>query len=269
MSAERSLADSSERDLLQPVRGARLEVHSLTKAFYGVLALSDVDFVVEPSEIVGLIGPNGSGKTTALDCIAGLQKRTAGHTAIDGHATEGLSPHQVARMGVGRTFQSVRVFGTLTARRNLQVAGLLHESPWAQFRGFLRRLDRWPELDERVDQVIGMLNLSEVADQRASELSYGQKKLLEFGTAMVRPLRILLLDEPIAAVNPTLANVIREWIKRLRLMGTSILLVEHNIELVIELCDRVVVLDHGQKIADGAPRFVMTDPAVQEAYFGR
>ncbi len=253
---------------LSPLGGA-VEVRGLSKHYYGVYALRDVTFSVGSGELVGLIGPNGSGKTTAIDCITGLQAADAGEIALDGHSIRGALPHGLAKRGLTRTFQTVRVFTSLSVRQNLLVVGLGRlpsRSEWAEYA--LPQNHR-PDLHQRVAQLIELFALSRVTETPAGQLSYGQRKLVEFAAALVVPPRVLLLDEPVAAVNPTIGNVIREWIVRLHMEGTTILLIEHNIELVTGICDRLVVLDHGLKIADGTPTSVIADPAVQEAYLGR
>lgn len=247
----------------------RLEVRGLTKFFYGVHALESVDFTVEPGEMVGLIGPNGSGKTTAIDCISGLQRSDAGQVLLGSHNIIGRSPQSLSRVGLTRTFQSVRVFPTLDVRDNLAIGALGQARRGLAYTGYLRSRRRWPKIEPRVRELIADLGLEHVAHLPAGQLSYGQRKLVELGTALMVKPSLLLLDEPIAAVNPTLANVIRDRILALHAEGVSILLVEHNIELVIGICQRVVVLDSGRKIADGEPSVVMADPVVQEAYLGR
>lgn len=250
--------------------GASLVVTDLSKHFLGVAALDSVHFSVQPGELVGLIGPNGSGKTTAIDCVSGLQRPDRGLVQIDGENVARTAPHLRARHGVARTFQNVRVFGTLSVRRNLMVAALGSDDRLLRrLKGYLSGGTRWPKLDDRIDEILHRFGLGQVAHLPAGQLSYGQRKLVEFAAiTMVEP-RLLLLDEPVAAVNPTTANVIREWIESVHVQGVTVLLVEHNIELVLRVCERLVVLDHGLKIADGEPEAVVKDANVQEAYLGR
>jgi branched-chain amino acid transport system ATP-binding protein len=244
------------------VAGAHLEVEGLSKAFLGVRALHDVSFEVKPGELVGLIGPNGSGKTTAIDCLTGFLQPDRIRARLDGASIAGMRPDQLAARGMVRTFQQVRIFGTLTVRQNITMGA------WAlDGRGSRRRV--WSEVDSRTERLIDLLNLRRVADLPASKLSYGQRKLIEFGAAMQCAPRLLILDEPVAAVNPTLGRAMRDQILGLNQRGVSVLLIEHNMELVTDVCQRLVVLDHGEKIADGPPAEVMSLAHVQEAYFGR
>jgi branched-chain amino acid transport system ATP-binding protein len=243
--------------------GARLEIRNLTKAFGGLTALDDVNLAVDSGELVGLIGPNGSGKTTAIDCISGFQNPDAVHALLDGTPIAGERPDQLATRGMVRTFQQVRIFATLTVRQNIRMGG------WAT-RGRARGTSRvdWDDVDVRTDELINLFELRRLADSPAGRLSYGQRKLVEFAAGMQCRPRLVLLDEPVAAVNPTLAQALRRRIVDLNQAGVSVLLVEHNMELVTGICSRIVVLDHGVKIADGPPEAVMAMKEVQEAYFG-
>jgi branched-chain amino acid transport system ATP-binding protein len=244
--------------------GARLEVRGLTKWFYGLRALHNVDFSVEPGELVGLIGPNGSGKTTAIDCITGFQRPDLMHATFDGETVERARPDQLASRGLVRTFQQTRIFPTLSVRRNVEMGG------WAaRGRDGRKGAVDWDDVARRTEELIELFELGRLADAPAGRLSYGQRKLVEFAAGMQCHPRLVLLDEPVAAVNPTLANSIRRRIVDLNSTGVSVLLVEHNMELVTGICQRLVVLDHGEKIADGPPDEVMAATEVQEAYFGR
>lgn len=245
--------------------GGALSIEGLTKAFYGVKALDRVSFTVGPGELLGLIGPNGSGKTTLIDCVTGLTRPTGGTVRLDGRDITGLAPHRLARERLVRTFQTVRVFGTLTVRQNI-LLGALASSGAASF---FTRTEHWKAREEAAARLIEEFDLVRVASDPASSLSYGQRKLVEFAAGLMCRPRVVLLDEPVAAVNPTLALTIRQHIRDLHESGATIVLVEHNMELVMGLCQRLVVLDHGIKIADGAPRDVIDRPDVQEAYFGR
>ena len=252
-----------------PRTGGALSVRGLTKSYGGVKALNGVDFEVAPGEILGLIGPNGSGKTTTIDCLCGLQRADAGSVRLDDNDITGWRTTRLAHAGMVRTFQSVRTFETLTVRRNLHLADLGRRTPRSRLRDLLKIENGAGPLDDRIDALIERFDLRRVADLPAGELSYGQRKLVEFAAACVRPPQVLLLDEPVAAVNPTVGASIRDWIEETAKSGTTVVLVEHNIEMVVDVCDRIVVLDQGRKIADGGPRQVIDLPEVQEAYFGR
>jgi branched-chain amino acid transport system ATP-binding protein len=247
-----------------------LEVAGLTKRFAGVTALDDIDLTVRAGELVGVIGPNGSGKTTLFNCIAGAVRPDRGRIALDGQEITGRPPHVVARRGVGRTFQAARVFPRLTAREHLLAA--LQEF---QADGFAARLFRLPaaaraeaDADRRARALLDWVGLAETADRPATLLSYGQRKLLAFAMALAPAPRVLMLDEPMAGVNPILVARLAGHIRELRAEGRTVVLIEHNLTVVMTLCERVVVLDHGQKIAEGPPAVVREMPAVIEAYFG-
>jgi ABC-type branched-subunit amino acid transport system ATPase component len=246
-------------------QGRVLTIEGLSRAFYGVKALDNVSLTVASGEILGLIGPNGSGKTTLIDCVTGFLRADRGSIRLDGRDITAFSPNRLAAERLVRTFQSVRVFPTLTVRQNIEVGGFAT----AGVGGFFGRAEQWKQHRRRADDLIDQFNLRRVAADLASSLSYGQRKLVEFAAGLMCEPRIVFFDEPVAAVNPTLALTIRQHIRDLHERGTTIVLVEHNMELVMGICDRLVVLDHGVKIADGLPQEVIARPLVQEAYFGR
>jgi ABC-type branched-subunit amino acid transport system ATPase component len=240
---------------------------------YGALAAVDhLDMSVASGEILGLVGPNGSGKTTTLNLISGFLKPEPGsHILFSGADITGWRPDRVARRGLVRTFQEARVLPTLTVRENLLLAMQQHQEDNIFLRlvpsGRMRRLEH--EAHDRAFELLEMTGLTRLMDRPASELSYGQKKLLMFAGAMMPRPRMLLLDEPAAGVNPTLIERMKELIVRVNQdEGLSIVLVEHNMSMVMSICHRVVVLDFGHKIAEGAPEIVRSDPVVIEAYFG-
>ena len=250
---------------------ALLEIRDLVKRFLGVTAVDQVDLIVEPGELVSLIGPNGSGKTTLFNCVTGYLAADGGRVLFRGRDLTNAAPHRVARLGVGRTFQQVSVFPRLSALENLLVFLQQHQEEH-----LLARLLRTPRLQrleaeavERARRLLDLVGLTDKADAGAGSLSYGQRKLLAFAAALMPDPDLLLLDEPAAAVNPTMINQMKDHILALHQQGKTVLLVEHNMEVVMDISQRVVVLDHGQKIAEGSPEAIRGDSRVIEAYFGR
>jgi ABC-type branched-subunit amino acid transport system ATPase component len=230
-----------------------LEVSDVTKRFGGVTAVNRCSLSLAPGKIYGLIGPNGSGKTTLFNCITGLERRDAGEVRFKGARIDGLKPHQVARRGIGRTFQIIRVFPELTALENLLV---VTAGPFEAAR-------------RRAEELLGFVTLDRLQHEYAGNLSYGQQKLLEFIRVLMADPELILLDEPAAGVNRTLLNELLAAITRLRDQGKTILIVEHDMKVVMGLCETVFVLDYGEKIAEGPPGVIQTDERVIEAYFGR
>jgi branched-chain amino acid transport system ATP-binding protein len=252
-------------DLIASSVGGMLAIDGVTKAFYGVKALDNVSLTVKPGELLGLIGPNGSGKTTLIDCVTGFLRADRGTVRLDERDITAFAPDRLASHRLVRTFQTVRVFATLSVRQNVAMGGFATIGP----SGFFAQAEQWSRRERRADELIAQFGLGRVADDLASSLSYGQRKLVEFAAGLMCEPRVVLFDEPVAAVNPTLALEIRRHIRELHSQGTTIVLVEHNMELVMGLCERLVVLDHGVKIADGLPQEVISRRGVQEAYFGR
>ncbi|MEK7364574.1 MAG: ABC transporter ATP-binding protein [candidate division NC10 bacterium] len=232
---------------------AILEVRDVTKRFGGVTAVNRCSLALTPGRIYGLIGPNGSGKTTLFNCITGLDPRDAGEIRFKGERIDGLKPHQVARRGIGRTFQIIRVFPELTALENLLV---VTREPFETAR-------------RRAGELLRFVTLDRLQHEYAGNLSYGQQKLLEFIRVLMTDPELILLDEPAAGVNRTLLNELLAAITRLRDQGKTILIVEHDMKVVMGLCETVFVLDYGEKIAEGPPGVIQTDERVIEAYFGR
>jgi ABC-type branched-subunit amino acid transport system ATPase component len=232
---------------------AILAVERLRKSFGGVTAVSGVSFALQERRIYGLIGPNGSGKTTLFNCITGLERCDAGRVLFQNQRIDRLRPSAIARRGIGRTFQVIRVFPELTALENLLV---VTRGPRA-------------EAERRGRELLAFVKLEGLAGEYAGNLSYGQQKLVELVRVLMTDPTLILLDEPAAGVNRTLLNDLLAAVRRLRDEGRTILLVEHDMNVVMGLCETVFVLDHGEMIAEGPPGAIQANERVIEAYFGR
>jgi neutral amino acid transport system ATP-binding protein len=239
-----------------------LEIDSLSKRFGGVVALDDCSLSVLPGSITGLIGPNGSGKTTIFNLVTGFIPRDKGRVSFKSQSIDGLGPDRIYDLGIGRTFQLARIFPRLTALENMLVPvrrkGL---------RALFSRAD-WGQEKSRAMEMLDFLDISHVAGTLGGALSYGQRKLLELGAVLMAEPELVLLDEPAGGVNPALLERIADRIRRLNARGITFLLVEHNMGFVMNLCSEVVVLNHGHTIATGKPEAVRQDPAVLDAYLG-
>jgi branched-chain amino acid transport system ATP-binding protein/neutral amino acid transport system ATP-binding protein len=248
-----------------------LEVHGLTRSFYGIRALDGVDLAVQAGTITGLIGPNGAGKTTLFNCVSGLVPPGSGRVRFDGRDVTGWRADRVTQAGLVRTFQIARGFPRLSVLENLLLYG--DRQPGERLvRALLRTAAarrREAELTERALAVARRLSLTRVIDAPASDLSGGQKKLLELGRALMTDPKLILLDEPIAGVNPTLAGEIAEHLQALRAEGLTFLIIEHHLDLIARLCRPVIVMAEGRHLAEGPFTEIAADPRVQEAYMGR
>lgn len=236
----------------------------ITKQFGGLVAVDNVDIEVGPCEMVGLIGPNGSGKTTLFDCLSRVQDVTVGSVEFDGQDITGKRPHKVAQLGLSRTFQLLRVYPALTVLENMELSVQWRDVGLASL---FRRSDSTTR--DQADHLIDFLMLTRLRDEEAGTLSGGQRRLLEIGMALMSKPKMILLDEATSGVNPSLVEQIKERLVEInRRDGVAFLLVEHDIRFVKDLCERVVVLNYGAKLAEGRPDEIMENRDVIEAYFG-
>jgi len=244
---------------------ALLQVRDLTKTFGGIRAVDGVSFAVHEGEILGLIGPNGSGKSTLFNCILGQLAPNSGDVRVDGRPIIGMRPNDLNRLGISRTFQLLQVFPQLSVRENLLLAGQEHQgSLWSRLLG-----PRDAGLSAAAERMLEFFRLTALADERAAALSYGQQKLLDVAMAFMAGPRLVLLDEPAGGVNLTMLAALRERLRELNQAGNAtFVVIEHNMDFVMSLCTRILVLAEGRIIAEGVPEAIRSDARVIEAYFG-
>jgi branched-chain amino acid transport system ATP-binding protein len=231
-----------------------LEIHDLGRAFGGIRALAGVSVSVEPGEIVGIIGPNGSGKSTLFNVVTGVHAPDAGRVRLLGRDITGWAPHRIARAGLGRTFQIPGLFVNMTVRQNLLTAAVHGD---------------WKGAPARAGAVLEELDIAHVADDLARTLSGGQQRLVEFGRVLMQDPQLILLDEVTAGVHPRLREIILAAVRRLREQGRTFVVIEHDMELVRTICERVIVMDAGEIVARGTFEEIARDEQVIEAYLGR
>jgi branched-chain amino acid transport system ATP-binding protein len=273
--AEHDEAAGSEPTTGQATGGdtdVSLRVEGLRKEFGGLVAVDDTTFEVESGSMTGLIGPNGAGKSTTFNCVTGVYRPTAGRVVFEGEDITGLATHTIANKGLVRTFQIARELEEMTVLENMMLApkGQRGESMWRSLLPYVRRnvVGQESEILDRCWEMLDFFDIDHLAEEYAGNLSGGQRKLLELARALLTDPEMLLLDEPFAGVNPSLEERLLDHIHELRRQGYTFLLVEHDIDLIMENCERIIVMHQGSVLTEGTPEEIRSNEAVIEAYLG-
>lgn len=250
---------------------ALLRVEGLSKNFGGLRAVGGVNFQVEAGRILGIIGPNGAGKTTAVNLISGIFPPSSGRVTLSGQDVTGLPPHILVQRGLVRTFQNTTVYGTRTVRENVLRGAFRQIYPGliATLLGTPKAREARRKADIHVDEVLDWLDLTRVQDQVASSLPYGYQKVLGMAIGLAAEPRLILLDEPAAGLSAEETDHVRDTIRRVRERGIAVVVIDHNMRFISDLCDHVLVMAQGEELAQGTPQEVLRNPAVIEAYLGK
>jgi branched-chain amino acid transport system ATP-binding protein len=245
-----------------------LETNGLTKRFAGLTAVDDVNLRVEQGETRAVIGPNGAGKSTTINLITGMLEPTEGSVTFDGQEITGLEPHEVVQTGISKSFQTASIFPEMSVRQNVQIAALAAEHGSFQF-NFLQSRESFPAVDQTATDMLDAVDLLDAADTQAASLPYGDKRRLEIAIALAAEPELLFMDEPTAGMSPEETESTVGLVERLQEeLGLTIVLVEHDMEIIFSIADTITVLSRGEVIADGPPEEVQADTDVQEAYLG-